>query len=395
MNILICNVGSTSLKFKLFDMPEEKVLIESKVEGISDNTPASFSYKDCNGYKASISDSYIRSYSEGIKLFLHHVLEESEGIINDILEIECVCFKTVLSDGYYGTHELTPEVITAMENFIPISPAHNPPYLAAIEQFKQIIPTARLVASFETDFHKTIPQDRTTYGIPYQWTHEYGLKKLGFHGASHSFIAAHLRDEYGETDKIVSAHLGGSSSLCAIDNSESVDVSFGFSNQSGCIHAQRVGDVDPAIIEYMMDYKGYSFKDVMRTLSSAGGIYGISDGIADFRELTEAMEAGNEKAKLAFDVFIHDVIKYTGIFYMEMKGLNSFVFTGGIGERSAIARAAICKELAFLGVEIDEKLNAENALIISTPESAVKVYVIPANEEIMVARKSYKCLTEQ
>lgn len=395
MKILVCNVGSTSLKFKLFDMPEEAVLIESKVERIHENAPAIFSYKDCRGYTASSADDYIETYSEGIALFLNHVLNGSSSLISDISEIDCVCFKTVIANGYYGTHELTPKVLAAMEEFIPVAPAHNVPYIQAIREFAQMIPDARLIGSFETDFHKTIPECRRTYGIPSYWTENYGLRKMGFHGASHSYIASYLKEQYNKDSRIISCHLGGSSSLCAIDNGQSVDSSFGFSPQSGIVHAHRCGDLDPAIIEYLVN-KGYPFSQVMEELSSHGGLGGISGGIGDFRLLSEAIAQGNKKAQLAFDVFCNDILRYIGMMYVSLQGLESLVFTGGIGEHSPYLRAAICEKLEFMGVELDSYLNNRDFVsgIISRPTSKVQVFVVPANEELMVVRKSYQVLLQ-
>ncbi len=393
MKILVCNVGSTSLKFKLFDMPQETVLIESKVERIRENAPAIFSYRDCKGYTASQSDELIESYSEGIALFLQHVLNGSSQIVSAVTEIECVCFKTVIANGYYGTHELTPEVLTAMEEFIPVAPAHNVPYIQAIREFGEMIPDAKLIGSFETDFHKTIPEEYRTYGIPYHWTENYGLKKMGFHGASHSYIAAYLKEQYNNDSKIISCHLGGSSSLCAIDQGRSIDCSFGFSPQSGLIHAHRSGDLDPAIIEFLVN-RGYSFEEIMAELSSHGGLDGISGGFGDFRLLSEAIRSGNKRAQLAFDVYCSNILQYIGKMYVELGGLHSLVFTGGIGEHSPYLRAAICEKLEFMGIQIDSYLNNRDFVsgLISKPNSSVQVFVVPANEELMVVRKSYQLL---
>ena len=393
MKILVCNVGSTSLKFKLFDMPQETVLVESKVERIHENAPAIFSYRDCKGYTASQTEDMIETYSEGIALFLQHVLAGSSQIVSSISEIECVCFKTVIANGFYGTHELTSEVLAAMEEFIPVAPAHNVPYIQAIREFQAMIPEARMIGSFETDFHKTIPEEYRTYGIPYHWTENYGLKKMGFHGASHSYIAAYLKEQYNNDSKIISCHLGGSSSLCAIDQGRSVDCSFGFSPQSGLIHAHRSGDLDPAVIEFLVN-KGYSFQDVMEELSSHGGLDGISGGFGDFRLLSEAIHRGNRRAQLAFDVYCSNILQYIGKMYVVLGGLHSLVFTGGIGEHSPYLRAAICEKLEFMGVQIDNYLNNRDFVsgLISRPTSSVQVFVIPANEELMVVRKSYQLL---
>ena len=396
MKILVCNVGSTSLKFKLFDMPQESVLIESKVERIGENAPAFFTYKDCIGYTASQSDDYVETYSDGIALFLEHVLNGSAQIVSDISEIECVCFKTVIANGYYGTHELTEDVLAGMEEFIPVAPAHNVPYIQAIREFGEMIPDAKLIGSFETDFHKTIPEEYRTYGIPYQWTENYGLKKMGFHGASHSYIAAYLKEQYNNDTKIISCHLGGSSSLCAINKGSSVDCSFGFSPQSGILHAHRSGDLDPAVIEFLIN-KGYTFQEVMKELSSHGGLDGISGGYGDFRLLSEAISRGSSRAQLAFDVYCSNILQYIGKMYIELGGLHTLVFTGGIGEHSPYLRAAICEKLEFMGVQIDSYLNNRDYVcgLISKPNSSVQVFVIPANEELMVVRKSYQVLLNQ
>lgn len=390
MNMLVCNVGSTSLKFKLIDMPNEIVLIESKIERINENVPALFVYKDCKGFQIEGENAFIDSYSSGIQLFLDTMLKNSAYLVSNVEDIQCVCFKTVLAKGYSGTHEITDDVMKAVEYFIPVAPAHNIPYISAIKDFQALIPTAIFIGSFETDYHSSIPEYRRIYGIPFQWTENYGLKKMGYHGASHSYVSSYLKENHNIDRKIVSCHLGGSSSLCAIDYGKSVDSSFGFSPQSGIIHSHRVGDLEPAIIDFLVK-QGFSFQEIMKELSTHGGLDGISGGIGDYRLLMEAISAGNERARLAFDVFCNDILRYIGMFLIELEGIESIAFTGGIGEHSPEIRATICERLSFLGVELDSFLNnRENASgIISKPDSKIRIFVIPANEELMVARKSY------
>lgn len=391
MNVLICNAGSTSLKFKLFDMPCEDPLAESKIERVGSSDNAIFHYKNCrNGFSTTLENQSVPDYASGIKLFLSYLLDKTNGVISDIKQLERVGFKTVLAKGYYGTHELTDSVLDGMRAYMPVAPAHNGPYLEAIEQFRSVLPGVMFVGAFETAFHTTIPMERKMYGIPYEWYEKYGIQKMGYHGASHSYVADYVsRARGGDTGKLISCHLGGSGSLCAINSGRSVDNSFGFSLQAGIIHSNRVGDMDSYIIPYLLN-EGMSLDDIMYGLGKNGGLLGISGISNDLRYVEDAADR-NPRAKLALDVYCNGIIKYIGSYYAELGGLDCIAFTGGIGENSAAVRRKVCKKLLHMGVVLDQKKNDSTTSdgVISAGDSPVTVYVISANEEVVVARKTY------
>lgn len=385
MNILICNAGSTSLKFQLFDMPSERALCRGKVERVGSRDDALFSYKDnLTGETVTLDRQDIPDYRTGINLFLAR-LDRSWAI-------DRVGFKTVLAKGWHGVHELTEPVLAAMDAFMPIAPAHNGPYLEAIRTLRAILPDTPFVGAFETDFHRTIPLERVLYGVPYEWYEKYDLRRMGFHGASHGFVASVLTAEFGETYRAISCHLGGSCSLCAIENGNSVDTSFGMSLQTGVIHANRVGDMDCELPAFLLT-QGLTPAEVNQGLTKKGGLLGLSGVSNDLRYIEEAAEAGNTRARLAIDVFVNGIVRYAGAFFAEMGGLDLLVFTGGIGENSTVVRQAVCQRLRALGVELADDRNAsgEPSRVISTDTSRVKVLIIPANEEIHVARKVFAC----
>ena len=389
MKILVSNVGSTSLKFKLYDMPSEAVLCEAKIERVGSDHDAIYSYKDANRDEKREGCS-VPGYTEGIRLFL----TDMSGVCGED-EIDAVGFKTVLAKGYYGIHELTDEVIAAMREYLFVAPAHNGPYLEAIGCFREIMPGARLVGVFETAFHTTIPPERTLYSLPYEWYERYGIKRMGYHGASHSYVADTLKSRYGSTGRSVSCHLGGSCSLCAIEDGRSVDTSFGFSLQTGVMHANRAGDIDSYIVPYLLN-EGISMDEILYGLSKNGGLLGVSGVSNDLRMVLAAADEGNERAKLAVDMFVNQIVKYAGAFTAELGGLDNLVFTGGIGENSVAVRERVCSALSFFGLELDSSANnAPNSGVreISSPNSRVRALVIPANEELGIARRSYELIS--
>ena len=390
MKILVCNAGSTSLKFKLFDMPGERVLAEGKVERVGTDS-AIFHYSGPGDYRIFQEGLSVPTYTEGIQLFLDQILDPDRGLLSDLAELERIGFKTVLSRDHYGIHELTPEVLQGMEDYMVVAPAHNKPYLEAIRQFQKLTPDAMLVGAFETAFHQTIPLERRIYGIPWEWYEKYGIQRLGYHGASHSYVAETLTELYGSTGKAISCHLGGSGSLCAINDGKSVDTSFGISLQVGVIQSNRCGDIDPFIVPFLQK-EGLSLDEVLDGLTKKGGLLGISGVSNDLRDVQEAADAGNERAKLAIDIFCNGIVRHIGAYFAELGGLDHLVFTGGIGEHGTRIREAVCNQLRHMGVWLEPARN-ENCdggnVVISQEDSPVMVHVIPANEELGVARKTY------
>ena len=389
MKVLAANVGSTSLKFKLFEMPEETALCEAKIERVGSRDKAIFAYGSLvTGKHYRLEGQCIPDYTTGIRMFLDALVSGEYGVIKSAGEIDRIGFKTVLSKGFYGVHELTDAVMDGMRDYLFIAPVHNAAYLEAIGQFDSLLPDVPKIGVFETAFHTTIPTERRIYGVPYEWYEKYGLMRMGYHGASHGYIARESRS-YGKAGSVISCHLGGSCSVCAIQDGRSVDTSFGFSLQSGLIHENRTGDADPYMIPFLQS-EGLSAEEIEDGLSKHGGLLGISGVSNDMRDLQSAAESGNGRARLAVDAFVSGIIKQVGAFYAELGGLDQLVFTGGIGEHSAFVRKAVCSKLRHLGIELDEERNgaSEPVGVISAAGSAVLVTVIPANEELGVARET-------
>ncbi len=390
MKILVCNAGSTSLKFKLFNMPGDQVLAEGRVERVGSTDSAIFHFRRPDGFRIDREGLSIPTYTEGIQMFLERLLDSEYGSLKDLKELERVGFKTVLSKNYYGIHELTEEVLRGMEEYLVVAPAHNIPYLEAIRQFQKLTPDAKLIGAFETAFHQTIPRERKIYGIPWEWYEKYGIERMGYHGASHSYVSETLTELYGSTGKTISCHLGGSGSLCAIDDGKSVDTSFGLSLQAGLIQSSRSGDMDPFLIPFLLK-EGMELDEVLEGLTKRGGLLGISGVSGDLRDITAAAEQGNERAQLAIDVYCNGIVRYIGAYYAELGGLDHLVFTGGIGEHGTNVRRIVCDQLRHMGILLDPEKNVsctQNA-VISTADSPVEIHVIPANEELGVARKTY------
>ena len=363
MNILVCNVGSTSLKFKLFTMPEEISLIECKIERVKSKEDGIFTYKNKEtGEEVLLEKQSILDYGRGIHLFLSYLLDLKIGVIKDIKDIDIIGFKTVLAKGYHGVHELTESVLDGMRQYLNVAPAHNKPYLEAIGQFKEVLPEALFVGVFETDFHKTIPLENRIYGVPYEWYKKYGIQKHGFHGSSHSYVSDYIKKRNnGKTGRLISCHLGGSSSICAIKDGKSIDNSLGFSPQAGLIQSSRVGDLDPFILTYLHS-EGIPISEMIEDLSENGGLLGISGISGELPYIEKAAKEGSVQGKLAIAVFLYDIIRYIGSYIALLEGVDAITFTGGIGENGAFIRSMVCNKLSYLGLEIDEEKNKKNQL---------------------------------
>ncbi len=384
MKILICNAGSTSLKFKLWQMPEYGVLAEGRVERVGSENGI-FSYRR-GDVRFSRENVPVRDYTEGISMFLNALTGSETGAIRDVREIEAVGYKTVLSRDHYGVHELNEETLRGMRDYFTVAPAHNGPYLEAIGVFQKLLPDARQIGVFETNFHRTIPRERCVFPIPYEWTEQYGIRRMGYHGASHGYIAERL----SKYRRVISCHLGGSASICAILDGKSMDNSFGFSLQMGIPHASRTGDVDVYIVPYLLS-QGLTIDEIYEGLGKNGGLKGISGTSGDMRDIEAAIAAGSDRAQLALDVFCTSIIRYIGAYSMEIGGVDAIAFTGGIGENSARVRKYVLTAMRHMGAIIDDRANEEGAgeRRITAADSKIDAYVIPANEEYMVVRETY------
>ena len=385
MKILICNAGSTSLKFKLWEMPALEVLSEGKVERVG-SEKAIFHYK-CGDFSIIKENIYIPDYTDGIQRYLVALYSPCGGAVSDLKEIQAVGFKTVLAKGFYGVHFLTDEVLDGMRAYLSVAPAHNGPYLEAIGVFRKLLPDTPEVGVFETAFHRTIPMERRIFSVPYEWYEKYGVMRMGYHGASHGYIAQKLSDKR----RIVSCHLGGSGSICAILDGKSMDNSFGFSLQMGIPHASRTGDVDVYLVPYLLE-QGLTLEEIYHGLGKNGGLKGISGTSGDMRDIEEAIKNGSERAELALKVMANSILRYIGAYAMEIGGIDALAFTGGIGENCVTLRRMIMEGMAHMGVAIDAESNESGSgeRLVSAKNSAISVHVIPANEEYMVVNETYK-----
>lgn len=396
MLILVTNVGSTSLKYKLFEMPDERVVAAGKLDRIGEEeSRCSFTRQD--GQEISTTRA-LRTHAEGVEYFLSILTHPEHGSIGSLEQLQAVGFKVIHARGYSGTQILTPEVIQALKAYSFIIPVHNPPYIRAIEDFRKILPAVPLVGLFETAFHQTLPEAARTYGIPAEIASKHGLYRCGFHGASHGYLTgryAELKNIPLDQVNIITCHLGGSSSLTAIKQGKSFDTSFGFSTQSGLPSATRAGDIDPYIIPYLVKSGEFTLDQVCELLAQKAGLLGVSGVSGDMRDLEAAAAQGNQRAQLAIDVYVHQVRKYIGAYIAILPETEALLFAGGIGERSVRIREKICAGLEHLGLRLEAEKNeaclaAES--MIANADSPREIWVVPTDEEIIVARETYNLL---
>ncbi len=386
MKILICNVGSTSLKYRLFEDTAWECISKGKVERIGGDS-STFQFSLLDGAVVS-GTTVIKDYESAISLMLEHLVGPTAPL-KSLNELSAVGFKVVHAKGVTGVQLLDERVIKAMEDYNSIAPAHNPPYIKAIRIFSKLLPSIPMVGSFETGFHSRMPRRAYLYGIPYEWYEKYGIRRYGFHGASHQYVSERVAAILGAMPKrLITCHLGGSASLCAIKDGVSIDTSLGFSLQSGVEHQYRCGDVDSFIMPFLMKSAGMSEEEVEIGMTKKGGLAGISGLSGDIRDLEEASEAGNDRALAALEVFSYEVKKYIGAYAAALGGVDVICFAGGIGENGAKMRSRILEDMEYLGVELDAKKNLElrGEGEISAPGSKVKVFVIPTDEEQIVAK---------
>lgn len=379
MKILIANPGSTSYKCKLYDTLNMDILFQASVERIGDNEGV-YSYNFSNNNNKVLKQN-IPDYFRAVKLTLDTLGEQYS-----IEDLDAVGFKTVHAKDVTGCVELTDDVLKAMLEYRLLAPVHTDVYLNAISVFKKLLSSIPLIGLFETHFHKNIPPEAVMYGIPYRYFEKYGIRKYGFHGASHRYIGIRAKELFN-ADKVISCHLGGSSSVCAIKNGWSIDTSMGMSPQSGLLNAKRVGDFDPFALLYLMDKENLSVKKVGEILMSEGGLLGISGISGDFRDIEANMLKGNKRAELAFKTFAYYVKRYIGEYLVTLNSADCIVFTAGAGQNSPLLRKEIISKMENLGIVIDDRLNDSNPEegLISHQNSKIKIAVIPTNEELIVA----------
>ena len=420
MKVLVANLGSTSFKYRLFDMSDESQLARGGIDRIGQ--PASACFVEIGGRREETSQP-VGDHAAAVRMCLDQLTHAEYGCLKSVSEVAAIGFKAVFAGNLSGVRIVTDELLAKMEDFSDIAPAHNPMYAKAMRQLRSAFPEIPLVAALETAFHETIPPENRLYAIPYEWSEEYEIKRWGFHGASHRYlntrvaqlVGESLRDSYSEraadvdrtanvsrgtTDlRIVTCHLGGSNSLCAARGGKSLANSLGMSPQTGLPHNNRVGDFDPFALPIILRKSGKTLAQVLEELSSKGGLLGVSGLSGDARDLEDAAAKGHARAKLALDVFIASIRHYLGGYLTILGGADAIVFSGGIGENSSLIRSGVCRNMGWAGIELDEVANTKVArgseAKISTDSSKTQIWVLPTNEEIVVARQSVEAVTRK
>ena len=390
MIVLVTNIGSTSFKHKLFDMPAERLIATGDADRIGQGGSAwSITVGDQSGEgRLDFAD-----HAAAIEFQLEQLVKL--GAITKMDEIEAIGFKAVHGGDIKEPVRIDDTVLQAMEQFTDIAPSHNPPYIAAMRAFGDRLPEVPQVAAFETVYHQTIPLFRQIFAIPYDWT-QMGVRRYGFHGASHRYIATRMGQIAPDAKKLISCHLGGSCSISAIQDGRSLANSFGMTVQSGVFHNNRVGDFDTWALLRLLKIEP-DLNRIFGRMSREGGLLGISGISPDLREIEEAAAAGNDRAKLAVDAFVDVCRQYVGAYLTVLDGTDAIVFTGGIGQNGKHVRAAICDQMGFAGLKIDPDRNDEamggRETRIDAAPSEIQLWVIPTNEELIVARQTFEVLS--
>lgn len=395
MNILVINCGSSSLKYQLIDMDSETVLAKGLAERIG---IAKSSLTHCpNGGKITIEKD-MKNHTDAIRMVLDALVDPEHGVIRDMSEIGAVGHRVVHGGEDFASSVLIDDaVMKALENNASLAPLHNPANIMGILACREIMPDTPMAGTFDTAFHQTMPREAYLYALPYSYYTDYKVRRYGFHGTSHKYVSQRVAELMGkpyDSIKTVTCHMGNGSSIAAVNCGKSVDTSMGLTPLEGVPMGTRSGDIDPAIIEYMMRVAGMSAADVMNDLNKKSGVLGVSGVSSDFRDLTAAAREGNERAQAALDMFCYRVRKYIGAYMAAMNGMDCIVFTAGIGENDAGIRAAIVNGLSCFGVRLDAEKNALRGqeVCISTPDSKVQAWVIPTNEELVIARDTLACI---
>ncbi|NLL29876.1 MAG: acetate kinase [Clostridiales bacterium] len=398
MKVLVINCGSSSLKYQLIDMNTEESLVSGLVERIG--IEGSVLTQKVEGKDKYIIKEDMKNHKDAIKLVLEALTNKEQAVINSMDEISAVGHRVVHGGEKYSDSVLIDEeVIESIKDCIPLAPLHNPPNIIGIEACKELMPETPMVAVFDTAFHQTMPKEAYICPLPYELYEKHGIRKYGFHGTSHKYVS-HKVAEVMNRDikdlKIVTCHLGNGCSLAAIKGGKSIDTSMGFTPLAGVMMGTRSGNIDPSVISFLVEQEGYKLEDVTRMLNKESGLLGISGVSSDFRDVQMAAEKGNERAKLALDIFNYKIRAQIASYAGVMGGVDVIIFTAGIGENSSFARKEVLTGLEFLGFNIDEAKNEIRGEVqeISTKDSKVKVYEIPTNEELVIARDAVKLINK-
>lgn len=394
MKTLVINCGSSSLKYQLIDMATEDCMVQGLVERIG--IEGSILTQKVEGKDKYVINSDIKDHKEAIRLVLEALVDPVHGVIKSMDEISAVGHRVVHGGEKYSDSVLiNDEVLQSIKDCIVLAPLHNPPNVIGIEACKELMPNTPMVAVFDTAFHQTMPKHAYICPLPYELYEKYGVRKYGFHGTSHKYVSNKVAEAMGKDIKdlkIITCHLGNGCSLAAVKNGKSIDTSMGFTPLAGVMMGTRSGSIDPSVISFLIEQHGYTIEEIDELLNKKSGVLGISGVSSDFRDVLAAGEAGNERAKLALEIFYYKVRTQIAAYAGAMGGVDVIVFTAGIGENSSITRREILRELEFFGFTINDEKNELRGHIqeISNEDSKVKVYVVPTNEELMIARDTAK-----
>ena len=391
MNVLVINCGSSSPKFQLINSESEAVLAKGLCERIG--IDGRLTYQPAGGEK-NVSEKAMPTHTEAIQFVIDALTDADTGVVKSLDEIGAVGHRVVHGgEKFAKSVVVTPEVKAAIAECNDLAPLHNPANLIGIEACESLMPSTPQVVVFDTAFHQTMPEKAYMYGLPYEYYEKYKVRRYGFHGTSHSFVSKRVAEIVGKpynATKTIVCHLGNGASISAVLNGESVDTSMGLTPLEGLVMGTRSGDIDPAIMEFVAKKENLDIAGIMNVLNKKSGVEGISGVSSDFRDLEEAADNGNARAALAIDVFAYRVAKYVGAYTAAMNGVDNIVFTAGIGENAGLVRTKVCSYLGYLGITIDEEANGKRGeeIVISTPDSKVKVLVVPTNEELAIARET-------
>ena len=388
MKILAVNCGSSSLKFQMYEMPEEKVLISGNFERIGIEN-SFYSYK-LNGEKTK-KEAELKNHAEAVKILVQELLDNN--IVESLDEIKGIGHRVVQgADKFDKSVLVTDEVIKTIDELSSLAPLHNPAALVGINAFMSIVSNAKHVVVFDTAFHQTMARETYLYALPYELYEKYGVRKYGAHGTSHKYITKTMEKYYGENKKLIVCHIGSGCSINAVSNGKVVDTSMGFTPNAGVIMGTRTGDMDASIIPYLIKKLGYSADDIDKLINKDSGFKGITGGISDSRDIEDGIKEGNEKCILAQKMFVRSVVNYIAKYYVLLNGADAICFTAGIGENSPSTRKEIMEELVSLGVRVDDDANNSRGKFvkISSSDSKVECFVVPTDEEVMISRDTYE-----
>ncbi len=388
MKILVANLGSTSFKYRLFDLPAEQQLARGGIERIGQ--PHSACFVEIGGRRQEETRP-VSDHAAAVRICLDHLAHPDWGCLKSVSEVEAIGFKAVFAGNLSGVRRVDAALLEKLEALADIAPAHNPMYARAMRQLQSAFPEIPLVAALETGFHETIPLENRCYAVPLEWKDQFEVCRWGFHGASHRYLAGRMAQLLGRNDlRLVTCHLGGSNSLSAIRGGVSLANSLGMSPQSGLPHNNRVGDFDPFALPVLMRATGKTLEQLLHELATCSGLLGVSGLSGDVRDLEQAAAEGHTRARLALDLFIASIRQYLGASLAVLGGADAIVFSGGIGENSRLVREGVCRHMEWAGLVLDTAANqtARGEAKISAAASQTEIWVVPTNEEIVVARQA-------